>query len=143
MKLLPGMTANITVTIAEIKDVLKVPSAALRFNPPQEYLAQLESALPDSLKKKREQWKQRQGQGMGSGEGMGRDRNSHGPGGEGQRGTVWVTDTGKLKPMRVTQVEGKITEGMEVVTGQTSQSAAKTQTPQQNPFAPQMPGGRR
>jgi HlyD family secretion protein len=156
MKLLPGMTANITVTISEIKDILKVPSAALRFNPAQEYLAQIESTIPDSLKKKREQWKQRQGQGMGqgmgSGQGMGREHNNHGPGAEGQRGTMWVFEGGNLKPMRVrigltdgsfTQVEGKVTEGMEVVTGQSNQSAAKTQTQQQNPFAPQMPGGRR
>jgi HlyD family secretion protein len=34
-KLLPGMTANLTFDIAQYKDVLKVPNAALRFTPPQ------------------------------------------------------------------------------------------------------------
>jgi HlyD family secretion protein len=33
LKLKPGMTANLTVTIAERTDVLKVPNAALRFRP--------------------------------------------------------------------------------------------------------------
>src|SRR5947209_15094267 len=33
-KLKPGMTANLTVTIDELNDVLKVPNAALRFTPP-------------------------------------------------------------------------------------------------------------
>jgi HlyD family secretion protein len=34
MKLKPGMTANVTFVIAERTDVLKVPNAALRFQPP-------------------------------------------------------------------------------------------------------------
>jgi HlyD family secretion protein len=33
-KLLPGMTANVSVVIAERNDVLKIPNAALRFRPP-------------------------------------------------------------------------------------------------------------
>jgi HlyD family secretion protein len=33
-KLRPGMTANVTIVIAEKDDVLKVPNAALRFRPP-------------------------------------------------------------------------------------------------------------
>ena len=35
LKLLPGMTANVSVIIAERNDVLKVPNAALRFRPPE------------------------------------------------------------------------------------------------------------
>ena len=33
-KLLPGMTANVQIVIAERSDVLKIPNAALRFRPP-------------------------------------------------------------------------------------------------------------
>ncbi|MBN1199601.1 MAG: efflux RND transporter periplasmic adaptor subunit, partial [Bacteroidales bacterium] len=40
MKLLPGMTANITVTVEVVADVLKVPSVALRFTPPADYMGQ-------------------------------------------------------------------------------------------------------
>ncbi len=35
LKLLPGMTANVSVIIAERNDVLKIPNAALRFRPPE------------------------------------------------------------------------------------------------------------
>jgi len=34
LKLLPGMTANVSIITAERKDVLKIPNAALRFRPP-------------------------------------------------------------------------------------------------------------
>ena len=33
-KLLPGMTANVSFDIAQYRDVLKIPNAALRFTPP-------------------------------------------------------------------------------------------------------------
>ena len=71
LKLLPGMTANITVMIQEEKDVLKVPTTALRFSPPQEYLDALEKNLPDSIKKKRAQWASGGGHGRGAGNGTG------------------------------------------------------------------------
>jgi HlyD family secretion protein len=35
MKLKPGMTANVSIIIAERKDTIKVPNAALRFRPPE------------------------------------------------------------------------------------------------------------
>src|SRR5579859_5993240 len=34
-KLLPGMTANVSIITAQRKDVLKIPNAALRFRPPE------------------------------------------------------------------------------------------------------------
>jgi HlyD family secretion protein len=39
MKLMPGMTANVTIEVARRDDVLRVPSAALRFKPDAEVLA--------------------------------------------------------------------------------------------------------
>jgi HlyD family secretion protein len=39
LRLKPGMTANVTFVYAERKDVLRIPSAALRFRPPDELLA--------------------------------------------------------------------------------------------------------
>ena len=36
LELRPGMTANVSIVIAEKKDALAVPNAALRFKPPQE-----------------------------------------------------------------------------------------------------------
>lgn len=50
MKLMPGMTATITVLIDSRNDVLKVPSKALNFSPPSDYLAYYYESLPDSMK---------------------------------------------------------------------------------------------
>ena len=52
LKLLPGMTANITVKVNEATDVLKVPVKALSFRPPNFYLYELMASLPDSTKKR-------------------------------------------------------------------------------------------
>jgi HlyD family secretion protein len=50
LKLMPGMTANITVKIQEAPGVLKIPASALKFWPPQEILDQALKEMPDSLK---------------------------------------------------------------------------------------------
>ena len=50
-KLMPGMTANLTVKIQEALNVFKAPSAALRFWPPQEYLDKHMKEYPDSIQK--------------------------------------------------------------------------------------------
>jgi HlyD family secretion protein len=46
-KLRPGMTANVTVVYAERTDVVRVPNAALRFRPPEDFGKP--PALPDRL----------------------------------------------------------------------------------------------
>jgi HlyD family secretion protein len=50
MKLMPGMTATITVMIDSRNDILKVPSKALSFSPPPDYLSYYYESLPDSMK---------------------------------------------------------------------------------------------
>jgi HlyD family secretion protein len=45
MKLKPGMTANVSVVIAERHDTLKIPNSALRYRPPD---AQKAAATPDA-----------------------------------------------------------------------------------------------
>ena len=52
LKLMPGMTANITVIVDKADNVLKVPVKALSFRPPNFYLNDLMSNLPDSTKTK-------------------------------------------------------------------------------------------
>jgi HlyD family secretion protein len=44
LKLRPGMTANVTFIVARRRNVLVVPNAALRFNPPEDALAHLGEA---------------------------------------------------------------------------------------------------
>jgi len=41
LKLMPGMTANLTINIQQEKNVLKVPALALVYTPPREYLAEM------------------------------------------------------------------------------------------------------
>jgi HlyD family secretion protein len=60
-KLRPGMTANVTFIYAERKGVLRIPSAALRFRPPPELLAEPEAPSGGSGhgKKKKEKEKEK------------------------------------------------------------------------------------
>jgi HlyD family secretion protein len=52
-KLRPGMTANVTFVYAERKGVLRIPSAALRFRPPPELLADGSGSGAPKLKPKK------------------------------------------------------------------------------------------
>ncbi|MCX6304663.1 MAG: efflux RND transporter periplasmic adaptor subunit [Bacteroidetes bacterium] len=146
LKLLPGMTANITVMVQEEKDILKVPATALRFSPPKEYVDALEKNLPDSVKKRREMWSKGGGGGRPGGSGGGEVRR------RGSSGMIWIKVGDSLKPRRVrlgvtdglnTEVRGKIEEGQEVVLSMTSPQSTQAgqQQQQQNPFAPSMQRG--
>ena len=42
LKLKPGMTANVSTIVAEKKDVLRIPGAALRFRPPEKEMKHLD-----------------------------------------------------------------------------------------------------
>lgn len=71
LKLLPGMTANVSVVIAERNNALKIPNAALRFRPPES------TGLPSPTNSAAQIASQGQRSGMESG---------GGPGGSRQRG---------------------------------------------------------
>ena len=136
----PGMTANLTITIDERNNVLKVPNAALRFTPQDAGSRQ-----------------QRTGTGAGQGQqGQGRRRqqgdNASGDGGQqnqfapasapvlpGQVRVVWVLgQDGKPERRRITTglsdgsateiVEGNLNEGDMVITGQQISGAQRTST---------------
>ncbi|MCK9422180.1 MAG: efflux RND transporter periplasmic adaptor subunit [Bacteroidales bacterium] len=169
LKLLPGMTANITVMVEEVKDILKVPATALRFSPPQEYIDELMKNLPDSLKPR--QWKRsndsnRSGmsrqQGTFSPNAGMAERTGNGSGGSGttggesqagkpKPGMIWIRDGEVLRPVRVrvgltdgsyTEVKGRnLNEGAVVVLGMNNSVTSPSGTQQQNPFIPQRPQG--
>jgi HlyD family secretion protein len=135
----PGMTANLTITIDERNNVLKVPNAALRFTP-QDANRQRTNA----------------GAGQGQGQGQGRRRqqgdNASGDGGQqnqfapasapvlpGQVRVVWVLgQDGTPQRRRITTglsdgsatevVDGDLKEGDMVITGQQISGAARTTT---------------
>jgi HlyD family secretion protein len=150
-KLKPGMTANLTITIDERNNVLKVPNAALRFTPQD--VAGRRSAGAG------------QGSGAGNGSGQGRRQQSGNADGSqtpgangqgngerqfapasapvlpGQTRRIWVMGAdGKPQAKRVTVgltdgafteiAEGSLLEGEVVITGQTITSANKAQSSQ-------------
>ena len=118
--LMPGMTAYVNIVVAERKDVLLVPNAALRFKP------------QDAAEKP----KKRNGGGRGQGKGK-QDKDKQ----EGVSGTVYILAGTQLKPVkvktgitdnRVTEVlGGDLKEGDQLVVEDTraSGSAAGGQPP--------------
>jgi HlyD family secretion protein len=170
-KLKPGMTANLTITIDERNNVLKVPNSALRFTPTDAN-------------------GQRISGGGGNGQGQGRQQNANaqqpaagasptsspsgpsGPLGNGQQGgqrnfalasapvlegqtrAIWVLDAkGQPQARRIKigltdgasteVVEGTLQEGEMVIIGQTITSASKPSASPAPGFggAPRTPGG--
>ena len=137
-KLKPGMTANLSITIDERNNVLKVPNAALRFTP--------QTSATQSA---------RSGNGTGTGQGGAR-RNAAGQNGaqtanasgnnfapssapvlEGQTRRVWVLGAdGQPQPRRIKiglsdgsateVVEGDLKEGEVVITGQNITDASSS-----------------
>ena len=154
----PGMTANLTITIDERNNVLKVPNSALRFTP-QNTNRQRAGAGGNAG-----------GQGQGQGRRRQQGENAQGGGDNsnfapasapvlaGQTRIVWVLgQDGKPQPRRIKVglsdgastevVEGNLTEGELVITGQTVSGSASTSTQQNRPpgfgNAPRGGGGRR
>lgn len=140
------MTANLTITIDERNNVLKVPNSALRFAPQDANRQQRTGAGADA--------------GGGQGQGQGRRRqqgdNASGDGGEnrfapasapvlpGQVRVVWVLgQDGKPERRRITTglndgsatevVDGNLNEGDMVITGQQISGAQRSSNTQSTP----------
>jgi HlyD family secretion protein len=123
LKLKPGMTANVTIEIQKAADVLRVPSAALRFVPTHEQLTSL-------------------GQ-----QGGGRER------GQGRAVWMLADGHLTPVPVRLgisdgvnTAIEdGALTEGASVATGSAVAGSASgaTATAPTSPLLPRFPGGNR
>ncbi len=133
-RLMPGMTATVSVIIDERKDVLRLSSAALRFRP--------EGFVEPS----------RRGPGprtAGSGAGRGRDAPHAGPATDGRPGLVFLLgDDGQPQPARIrlglsdgrfVEVVGGLDEGAQAVTGMEAGGprVGGATAPSSNPFQPQ------
>jgi HlyD family secretion protein len=155
-KLKPGMTANLTITIDERNNVLKVPNAALRFSP-QDANGQRTGGGGGGGGGQRAQRQQGDNAG-GSNQGGGENRfaPASAPVLEGQTRRVWVLGAdGKPQPRRIkigltdgaaTEiVEGDLKEGDMVITGQTisgaNRNSSQTSTPPGFGNAPRGAGG--
>jgi HlyD family secretion protein len=136
------MTANLTITIDERNNVLKVPNAALRFSP-QSANEQNRSNTDDN------NGSQRQGRGQRNADGNnGQTENrltaSTVPVIAGQNRLVWVLGQGgNPQPRRITVglsdgvsteiVSGNVQEGDVVIIGETISGQNRTQTTQTTP----------
>jgi len=145
-KLKPGMTANLTITIDERNNVLKIPNAALRFTP-QDATGQTSSNGTGSGNSNGQGRRQQQNGNASSAtsnssppqSGEGRFAPPTAPVLAGQTRLVWVLGAdGKPQSRRIKVgltdgvstevVEGNLQEGEMVITGQTISSVSKAQS---------------
>ncbi|MBI5921893.1 MAG: efflux RND transporter periplasmic adaptor subunit [Betaproteobacteria bacterium] len=118
--LMPGMTAYVNIVVAQRKNVLLVPNAALRFRPAEALRPSDKGTSGDKPQESRK-------------EGRGKDKGDSTP-----TGTVYLLDNGQLKPVKVsvgitdnrrTEVTGgDLAEGAAVVV-EDRQPPAKTGGP--------------
>ena len=130
LKLLPGMTATVTIEVSKRSDVLRVPVQAIRFKPPLEQEEQ-----PSDNGRQSAETGQQEKQQPGS-----------------RHAQVWVLSKDQPVPFRVAVglqdlqfaelVRTDMKEGDEVIIGMEGSQNRMTQSPQ-NPFQPQMPTTRR
>jgi len=150
-KLKPGMTANLTITIDERNNVLKIPNASLRFIPQDATLQQTGNATATGNSNGQAGRQQQSGANGATDSTSSNSSAQQGNGSEarfapptapvlaGQTRLVWVLGTdGKPQSRRIKVgltdgvqtevVEGNLQEGEMVVTGQTISSASKAQS---------------
>lgn len=141
LKLMPGLTANISVKTQEHKNVFKVPLNALHFTPQSEYFI-VAKDIPDSIQNK---WKDF----LKSNED---EKKKNIPIETSSRSYVWIQKEKFIYPIKVNsgisdgtfaEVSGNIKEGDEVVTGTSHEEAVASAPTAQNPFMPKMSPGRK
>jgi HlyD family secretion protein len=156
-KLKPGMTANLTITIDERNNVVKVPNAALRFTPQATTAGQGNQNRANRADQggrggAAQQGANANGAANANASDAGAQQSAGGRGNfapptapvlEGQTRRVWVLGAdGKVQPRRIKVglsdgastevVEGELKEGDVVVTGQTVTGAQRAQTSAQS-----------
>jgi HlyD family secretion protein len=137
----PGMTANLTITIDERNNVLKVPNAALRFTPQRDGNRQQGTGAATGQGQGQGQGRRRQQGDTASGDNSGQSQfaPASAPVLPGQVRVVWVLgQDGKPERRRITTglsdgaateiVEGNLNEGDMVITGQQISGATRTST---------------
>lgn len=139
-KLLPGLTATISIYTLELKDVLTVSSQAFNFNPDMQmlktYNAQLSGEVPDAGLK------------------MGSNAPKEEAKTDKHQKTVWIKDAKGIHPARVTvgsndgintEITGELKMGDEVTVSmayQEKNNRTKGEGSSDSPFMPKPPGKR-
>jgi HlyD family secretion protein len=159
-KLMPGMTANITVLVQKVDSVSVVPGKALRFSPPTAYLDEYMKKNPSG------RGQSAVGAGQSANRGQQRGTGTEGQGNTGQFPTgmqqgkkpvvVWIKSGDKIRRVRVVtgaidgmnaEIKSGLNEGDEVILSMNiagkSSTTSSTTTNTTSPFMPQRsPGGR-
>jgi HlyD family secretion protein len=157
LALLPGMTANITISVSESSDILKVPLAALKFVPPRMHGRGLfhRGGLSDSgassrwargdsgaTSRHRHHGDQAGGQFAGGAGDSGASFHHREGGDSTTRGRIFLLVNGKpvrtfvttgLRNSGYVEIEGDVKEGDQVIVGVLSTTATAT-TPAASPF---------
>jgi HlyD family secretion protein len=143
-KLMPGMTAETEIFVLEKKDLLVVPSKALRFTPDQTLLMSYMMSLP----KPQMPEGAKKGDMPAPGEMAAKDVKNLGGG-----KMVWVKRDSTIRPVQVetgldddinTEIISGLQSGDEVITSMGKQTAETTKkVAASNPFMPRMPGANR
>ena len=151
LKLMPGMTATVTVEVARHDNVLRAPLQATQFIPPAGTGGdgRNEGGRKDGDRKEGER---REGQRMGGASAADSTamRNHSRDGAD--RVTLWVLENGEPKAVRGTKgiqnarwvelIEFSLNEGDSVIVSSTGGQTAQTSPQGTNPFMPtRMPGG--
>jgi HlyD family secretion protein len=130
LKLKPGMTATLTVEVTRRENVLRVPSAALRFKPSRDVLVVLGRPLADSAL----------GQGAADGQATGvrPTATAGGVASPSNHGSVWIYEADHIEQVPVTIgatdgafteiVEGDVREGTTIAMRVTLPGATTTRT---------------
>jgi HlyD family secretion protein len=154
-QLLPGMTARVDFLVKSAVNVLKVANAALRYKPSDELLTQLGASPTPTDATTTSLTRVAATTGTGAPAGDMRARRDQGGRSASGVGTLYSLDPqGKLRVARVltgisdgasTEVRGQdLAEGMKVIDGLASSTAAGAQKPAANPLAgAQQSGGGR
>ncbi len=131
-KLIPYLTANLRFMLAERKDVLLVPNAALRWTPAPEQIAP--------------KFRQEPKKGKGGKSGAQGASSASQDNGRPRLGTVWITQGRHVQPVNVrlglsdggfTEIQGsELKEGMQVVVGELQKAGDSASSA--SPFTPQL-----
>lgn len=141
LKLLPGMTANITVLVEEHRNIDKVPAMALQFKPPMSYIQKLMTTA--SAEQKNEYRKiLRSERGQNAGPSSPTEFINQRALNPGDKAIVWIKNGDSVVPKQVTvgltngsstEIAGDIKPNEHVVIGAIAPRAASNQT--RSPFS--------
>lgn len=138
LMLMPGMTANISIITKEAKDVLTIPSKALRFSPDSDMMVKYYQSLPESERPKLDK--------------IHRRKISFADNTEQKSAKIWIKEGVKVHPIDVelgvndetnVQILRGLKSGVNVVLSMTDQAekeSGEAKTQSSSPFMPKRPG---